>query len=32
MNPRDRMGTILAEGATLGAIVAWIVAAILCPG
>lgn len=32
MIPRDRMGTILAEGATLGFILAWLVAAILCPG
>lgn len=29
---RDRIGSIVAEGVTLGLVVAWILAAILAPG
>lgn len=29
MPPRDRLGTLLAEGATLGIVLAWIAAALL---
>jgi len=29
MPPRDRLGTLLAEGATLGIVLAWIVAAVI---
>ncbi len=28
---RDRLGTIVAEGATLGFMLAWLVATLLCP-